>query len=643
MSKYQKYIVPILLGISVILLGFMHIYMLDRLPRGFNIDEIGSAYDAYALGHYGVDRWGKSWPLYMINYRDGQNILYTYLLVPVLRLFGNSIWAVRSVIVASAFIMAAFGAATFQLIHKGSKMAYAVFFLVYAIMPVFILTLRFGLESHLMMSVASVLLYISVRALQDDRPLIFLSLGIVSGLLLYTYALSYIVVPVFLVLTLVYFMIKRRGTAKNFLIALISFLLLAWPLAVVQIINLFDLPEWKLWKFTFTKLPKYRAGEITADNFFQKILWALQHTILSDGVVYNSIQEYGSFFYISVPFIIIGFVVCLIRSIRSLPKDSAPEPRILILFWGISELLMAGLSLNAPGYTNITRMNGILAAEILMLVEGLWTVLGFFRSVRIKIFLLVLLCSGYGFLFGSFAHYYFTDYDKDAYPYHWLFFEAYPQEAMSYLEDHREEYNSQGMAYLQWLYIYYLWGAKVDPNTLDLELPTGPDPILVNNYWMELPHRMTGLQLYYDGPNNQIEIDWKRNHHFKEIRMDHFLLMIPPYGNGPFFKNECPVSDHMTIRYADMDHLGEDEKCNLFAWLYVDEYVDHPINITLETDTGTVDAVILADQMEEDRKVILFQFITDYEELYNSTKQELHFSISDQNGQLLDWGSVNLK
>ena len=78
-----------------ILIAFMHIYMLDKVPRGINADEAGSAYDAFCLGKYGCDRWLKSWPVYFINYRDGQNALYTYLLVPFIKIFGLNVLGIR--------------------------------------------------------------------------------------------------------------------------------------------------------------------------------------------------------------------------------------------------------------------------------------------------------------------------------------------------------------------------------------------------------------------------------------------------------------------------------------------------------------------------------------------------------------------
>ena len=115
MRKHKE---KILYAFGILLIIIMHTYLLDKIPRGLNVDEVGSAYDAYSLGHFGVDKWMKSWPIYFKNYGDGQHALYTYLLVPIMLINGSSLYAVRSIIVLSAFVMAIFGAKTINYIYN---------------------------------------------------------------------------------------------------------------------------------------------------------------------------------------------------------------------------------------------------------------------------------------------------------------------------------------------------------------------------------------------------------------------------------------------------------------------------------------------------------------------------------------------
>ena len=208
--------------LAVLLIIAMHTFLLDSIPRGLNVDEVGSAFDAYSLGKFGVDRWMTSWPIYFKNYGDGQNALYTYLLVPVFLIAGTSIYAIRSVIAISALIMVIAGAKTVKLISDNPKSEIAFLFL-FAVMPVFTITLRFGLESHLMMSTSSLAVYFLIKAVKTGKKSSYLALGISAGLILYTYALAYMMIPVFLVLSLLYLIIKKEIKFLNSILTAVPF------------------------------------------------------------------------------------------------------------------------------------------------------------------------------------------------------------------------------------------------------------------------------------------------------------------------------------------------------------------------------------------------------------------------------------
>lgn len=73
----------ILLGINL----FIHVYRLSTIPYGINVDEMGTGYDAWCIANFGVDRFLKSFPVYFINYADGQSALYTYLVAILIKFF----------------------------------------------------------------------------------------------------------------------------------------------------------------------------------------------------------------------------------------------------------------------------------------------------------------------------------------------------------------------------------------------------------------------------------------------------------------------------------------------------------------------------------------------------------------------------
>ena len=54
-EKESKILWYLFLGIVIAIIMFLHLYKLADIPYGLNVDEVGSAYDAYCIETYGVD------------------------------------------------------------------------------------------------------------------------------------------------------------------------------------------------------------------------------------------------------------------------------------------------------------------------------------------------------------------------------------------------------------------------------------------------------------------------------------------------------------------------------------------------------------------------------------------------------------
>ena len=74
-------------GIAL-LFAVTRLWMLADIPRGLHVDEAGMAYDAYCLANFGTDRYLKHFPVYLINYGDGQSAMYAYLAAICVKLMG---------------------------------------------------------------------------------------------------------------------------------------------------------------------------------------------------------------------------------------------------------------------------------------------------------------------------------------------------------------------------------------------------------------------------------------------------------------------------------------------------------------------------------------------------------------------------
>ena len=91
MGRLSKYIeqnhkyMALLIIISGTLLRLLFI---GSIPAGLNQDEASAGYEAWALLSYGIDRNGDAWPVLFTAWGSGQNVLYSYLSIPFIALFG---------------------------------------------------------------------------------------------------------------------------------------------------------------------------------------------------------------------------------------------------------------------------------------------------------------------------------------------------------------------------------------------------------------------------------------------------------------------------------------------------------------------------------------------------------------------------
>ena len=147
-------------SIVLLFIGFLftRLFLLDQVPYGYHVDEAGMAYDAWSLAHFGVDRYLNSFPVYLINYGDGQSALYAYSVAFLLKFFDYSIWIVRLPGVILSSITFFVGYVTLSEILNSKKIGLFFSFL-FTILPYFIMQSRFGLDCNLMMGMSSIVLY----------------------------------------------------------------------------------------------------------------------------------------------------------------------------------------------------------------------------------------------------------------------------------------------------------------------------------------------------------------------------------------------------------------------------------------------------------------------------------------------------
>lgn len=85
----------IILTLIIILAASLRFYKLGQVPVSLDWDEVSMGYNAWALMTTGKDEFGNSWPLTIRSFNDYKPPLYTYLLIPSLKIFGRTEFAIR--------------------------------------------------------------------------------------------------------------------------------------------------------------------------------------------------------------------------------------------------------------------------------------------------------------------------------------------------------------------------------------------------------------------------------------------------------------------------------------------------------------------------------------------------------------------
>ncbi len=336
------------------------------IPNGLHVDEAALAYDAWSLANYGVDRHLKSWPVYLINYGGGQNVLYCYILAGLFKLFGYSQGLIRVPAIIFSLLTMVFGMLlVFHSFHRRFVYSLLTAGLI-IICPYFIMAGRFGLESSLMAGMSTVFLYCFMCAMENGHYRWYVLAGITGGLVLYTYAIAYLALPLFLLLSFLYALRVKKFSVSRWLCMAIPLGILAFPLLLEQYINAFDLEEMRLGIFTITKLQGYRISEIGLPGW-KNFTEVLNSIFIGDNLAYNSIPGYPNLYYVTIPLALIGLLHNLLRWGKSL-KNRDFFSGVYPLFWFLAMLFV----MSCVTGTNTNKVNGIFFTVVYLAVDGIY-------------------------------------------------------------------------------------------------------------------------------------------------------------------------------------------------------------------------------------------------------------------------------
>ena len=386
-----------LLFLLILALGvFARVWRYPAIPAGLNQDEAFAAYEAWALLHGGVDSSLHAWPVYLTAWGSGMNALETYLMLPLIALFGPAKWAIRlpQLLVALASLFAARGVGR----QIGGRRCGLCLAALLALCPWHILLSRWGLESNLAPGMLLIGLYFLLRGREDGR---FLPpAALFYGLSLYAYSAIWPVMPLLLGLLLLYL---RPKADRHLLVSALILAALALPLVAFLTVNYGLIGEFSIGPFSVPRLVEMRAEEISLAAVPENLRNMLRILLRqSDGLRWNSPGVYGLFYPIALPFGLLGLGE-LVRRLAVSLRERRIDPAVTLLIW-----LVCGVGLCALISVNVNRMNFLLMPIALTIALGAETLLrlaGRYGRVCAAVLGIALL----GF-FLSFERFYFTDY-----------------------------------------------------------------------------------------------------------------------------------------------------------------------------------------------------------------------------------------
>lgn len=449
----------IIYGLIFLLALFLRVYRLNDLPYGIHMDEAGMGYDAYSLANWGLDRYYKFYPVYFINFGGGQSVLYGYSCAFLLKFFKLSVTLLRTPAVISGMMTWLFG--TLLIKENIGRRAGIAGSLLLAVCPCFILISRLGMDCFWFSGMASVSLYCLTKAIQAGKSrkatVLYVTAGVLLGISLYTYALSWLVIPLSLMITILYLLYEKKITWLQIAGMGVPLALLAAPLIALLIINTFKLPEIATVHFTIPRLPEYRGAEVSLKNVINNIPKLFQTLFFYDEWRYNSVLTWFSMYVLSVPFSIYGMMIHAKDLKKELERRECTG-RTVVWFWVIAQICM-GLSIEGP---NVNKLNGVYVGLLFFTVLGLKTCLENILSEKGKRIFISGTAAVYAIFAVSFIHYYFTQYTQETHPLY-LFCDTYED----ILENWKDVIGDKTV-YSDSSYIFYALGKEISPMELQL-------------------------------------------------------------------------------------------------------------------------------------------------------------------------------
>lgn len=352
----------------IILCGIiLRCFNISNLPHGLNCDEASSAYEAYSIMNYGIDRNGNFLPVFLQAWGSGQNALYSYIMMPFIKLFGLNIISTR---LPMALIGSISLIVWYKLLKNIKNDKFAIIGLIFLVIcPWHIMKSRWGLESNVFPDLILWAIYLIIKFLENKKVHNLYLASVILGLTGYSYGTAYFFLPIFVFSLFAYLLLKKEIKIRNVIISGFIIFVITLPIMLYVLINTFGLEQINLPFMTIPKLPVNRYEEQTSLfsgnvllNAFENIKNSISLIIFQDdNLAWNNVSGFGMYYLISILFLIIGLIFSFTKNKLKCEYDN------IFNIWFVSAFLLLFVFKEA----NINRINILIFPLIYYIVIGL--------------------------------------------------------------------------------------------------------------------------------------------------------------------------------------------------------------------------------------------------------------------------------
>lgn len=395
-------ILTLILFAAFIFLLFLRV---DEVPIPYHTDEAGAIYDGVSIAKYHCDRYSVRFPVYFMNYgTHGSSALYGYSAAIIFSLLGYSITAAR----LPAIILSLLASSALTMIMRREKgdMASLLTIAFFCILPFSIMHSRWGLDAYLLFPMLTISCSIFRYTVETGKIKWFVLTGISFGITLYSYSVSYILLPLLLGVNLMYLLLIKKINRKQILAMGIPLFCLAVPLIMMIAVNNGFIPEIRTRFFSIPKLSSYGVSDLRLKNIIDNLSFGhyniFYRIFVDDFLLYNAIPRFGTVYFISIPLVIYGFFLSLKGMIHSFQTKEYHLDFLMVTLF----CLVFCINLFTEN-TNINRLCAIYIPIIYFLVSASINIVRKRKILAIFAGGLYLVC------FSFFIHYYFNDFNED--------------------------------------------------------------------------------------------------------------------------------------------------------------------------------------------------------------------------------------